>query len=158
MKDSGLCVDRIIREFLKIGEAVAGRWIQMPQSVLLLQMVPGRPDTGAIYLYDRQDQMFYMIGFDAHDDDLTVHEFEQLVREYGLLFYASQPTFAQTVARLPWPRPSLVGMPLTGEVAADLSLDAELAGKRCRTFPSRLRERRRLPGRFGPWLQGLGSA
>jgi hypothetical protein len=47
-------VDRVIREFLKIGEAVAGRWIEMPCGVLLLQMVPGSPSSGAIYLYDRK--------------------------------------------------------------------------------------------------------
>ncbi len=84
-------VDRVIREFLKIGEAVAGRWIEMPYGILLLQMVPGSPSSGAIYLYDRKEQVFYMVGFDGPDDNLTVEEFEQLVAEYGLLRYAERP-------------------------------------------------------------------
>jgi hypothetical protein len=85
-------VGRVIREFLKIGEAVASRWIEMPYGVLLLQMVPGSPSSGAIYLYDRKQQVFYMLGFDGPDDNLTVEEFEQLVSEYGLLRYAEKPS------------------------------------------------------------------
>lgn len=95
LKDSGLYVDRIIREFLKIGEAVAARWVQMPRGVLLLQLVPGRLDSGAIYLYDRAKQMFYMLGFDGPDDDLTPEEFDQLFEEYQLLRYAADPGLAQ---------------------------------------------------------------
>jgi hypothetical protein len=89
-------VDRIIRQFLKIGEAVAGRWIEMPRGVLLLQVVPGNPNSGAIYLYDRQQQTFYMLGFDGPDDNLTIEDFEQLVSEYGLLRYAEQPSLSRT--------------------------------------------------------------
>jgi hypothetical protein len=88
-------VGRVIREFLKIGEAVASRWIEMPCGVLLLQMVPGRPSSGAIYLYDRKQQVFYMLGFDGPDDNLTVEEFEQLVSEYGLLRYAERPSLLE---------------------------------------------------------------
>ena len=91
LKDSGIFVDRIIREFLKIGEAVAARWIEMPQGVLLLQMVPGTSDTGAMYLYDRQEQVFYMLGFDGADDNLTVTEFDDLSAEYNLLRYIADP-------------------------------------------------------------------
>jgi hypothetical protein len=95
LKDSGLYVDRIIREFLKIGEAVAARWIQMPRGILLLQVVPGRPDSGAIYLYDRAKQLFYMLGFDGPEDNLTPDEFDQLFGEYQLLRYAADPSLAQ---------------------------------------------------------------
>lgn len=83
--------DRIIRKFLQVGEAVAARWIEMPQGILLLQMVPERPDSGAIYLYDRQKQVFYMVGFDGPEDNLTVEEFNQLLSEYNLVRYAEQP-------------------------------------------------------------------
>jgi hypothetical protein len=81
----------VIRQFLKIGEAVAARWIEMPQGVLILQMVPGRPDSGAIYLYDRKQQVFYMICFDGPDDNLTLEEFNQLLAEYDLLRFAEHP-------------------------------------------------------------------
>src|SRR5215813_2315199 len=84
--------DRIIRKFLEIGEGVAARWIEMPQGILLLQMVPRQPDSGAIYLYDRQAQVFYMVGFDGSEDNLTVEEFNQLLSEYKLIRYAEQPS------------------------------------------------------------------
>ncbi len=81
----------VIRHFLKIGEAVAARWIEMPQGVLILQMVPGRADSGAIYLYDRKQQVFYMICFDGPEDNLTLEEFNQLLAEYALLRFAEHP-------------------------------------------------------------------
>src|SRR5579864_582588 len=84
--------DRIIRKFLEIGEGVAARWIEMPQGILLLQMVPRQPDSGAIYLYHRQHQVFYMVGFDGPEDNLTVEEFNQLLKEYELLRYAERPS------------------------------------------------------------------
>ena len=121
LKDTGLFVERIIREFLKIGEAVAARWIQMPRGVLLLQMVPGRPDTGAMYLYDRQEQAFYMLGFDGADDNLTIADFDELFAEYNLLRYVSDPGLMRAAAEPAVPiapsvspiRRALLGLTLT---------------------------------------------
>ncbi len=91
-------VDLVIREFLKIGEAVAARWIQMPRGVLLLQMAPENPASGAIYVYDRQRQQFYLVCFEGPDDNLTLPEFQDLALEYGLLRLAEQPALSQEVA------------------------------------------------------------
>ncbi len=85
-------VDRVIHEFLKIGEAVAGRWIQMPKGVLFLQKAPENPASGAIYVYDRQTQELYMLSFEGEDDHLTVEDFSELFTEYNLLRYAEQPS------------------------------------------------------------------
>jgi hypothetical protein len=125
LKDSGVFVDRIIREFLKIGEAVAARWIQMPHGILILQMVPGRSDSGAIYLYDRQQQAFYLLGFDGPDDHLTIEEFEHLMVEYGLLLFAEQPDLAHAT------HSSL----LTLEEA--VAKPSVFTTRRCRTFHQR---------------------
>jgi hypothetical protein len=100
VKDLGLGnpephVDRVIREFLAIGDAVAARWIQMPKAILLLQMVPENPASGAIYVYDRMRQEFYLLSFDGAEDDLTVDEFSQLLPEYNLIQYAEQPNLLQ---------------------------------------------------------------
>ena len=100
VKDLGLGnpephVDRVIREFLSIGDAVAARWIQMPKAILLLQMAPENPASGAIYVYDRLRQDFYLLSFEGAEDDLTVEEFSQLLPEYDLLRYAEQPALLQ---------------------------------------------------------------
>ena len=88
-------VDRLINTFIGIGEAIAARWIQMPKAILLLQMAPENPASGAIYIYDRQRQDFYMLSFEGAEDTLTVEEFAALVREYNLLRYAEQPNLLQ---------------------------------------------------------------
>ena len=102
LKDLGLpnpepYVDKVVRIFLAIGEAVAARWIEMPKGVLLLQMVPNDPASGAIYLYDRTDEHFYMMSFEGADDTLTREEFEGLLPEYELLRYAEEPTLLRGV-------------------------------------------------------------
>jgi hypothetical protein len=88
-------LDRVIQAFLNIGEAIAARWIQMPKAVLLLQMAPENSASGAIYLYSRPAQEFYMISFDGADDSITIEEFLELLPEYGLLQYAEQPVLLQ---------------------------------------------------------------
>lgn len=88
-------VDRVIKEFLVIGDAIAVRWIQMPNAILLLQMAPENPASGAIYVYDRLRQEFYLLSFEGPEDDLTVDDFLQLLPEYNLLRYAEQPGLLQ---------------------------------------------------------------
>lgn len=85
----------LIREFLKIGEAVAGRWIEMPHAILVFQMVADVEDSGAIYLYDRRRHVFYLLCFEGPDDHLTLQEFEQILADYNLLQFAEQPQLAE---------------------------------------------------------------
>jgi hypothetical protein len=85
-------VEHAIKVFLYMGEAIASRWVQMPKGILLLQAVPDDPQSGAIYLYDRQRQIFYFACFDeGRDDSLSVEEFEQLVTEYDLVSWTANP-------------------------------------------------------------------
>lgn len=92
-------VEHAIKVFLYVGEAVASRWIEMPSGVLLLQMVAGNPESGAIYLYDRERQIFYFVCFDeGRDDSLTMDEFEELVAEYDLIFRTANPAVLRPVA------------------------------------------------------------
>ena len=85
-------VEHVVKAFLNVGEALASRWIEMPRGILLLESVPDEPASGAIYLYDREDRIFYFVSFvDGHDDRLTVSEFDQLVAEYDLVSLAANP-------------------------------------------------------------------
>lgn len=88
-------VEHTMKVFLAVGDAVATRWIEMPNGILLLQSIADTPASGAIYLYDRAEQTFYLVTFSqGQDDSLTAREFEQLVEEYNLLW------LVQNVARL----------------------------------------------------------
>jgi hypothetical protein len=81
-------IAHVVKVFLAIGEGVAARWIEMPKCVLLLQTIAGIPESGAIYLYDRERHQFYLAVFEqGREDALTTTEFEKLVVEYDLLGY-----------------------------------------------------------------------
>lgn len=81
-------IDHVVKVFLKVGDAVAMRQIEMPSCVLLLQSVADVAASGAIYLYDRERTIFYLAVFEeGRDDALTTGEFELLVEEYELLRY-----------------------------------------------------------------------
>lgn len=64
------------------------------QEASFLQTVPGQPASGAIYLYDRQRQIFFFAEFvDGRDDSLTAEEFDHLVTEYDLTSWTANPAF-----------------------------------------------------------------
>jgi hypothetical protein len=96
----GATVEQVVTSFLWIGEAIAERWIEMPKGILLLQSIPGRDGSGAIYLYDRDRQVFFFVNFaDGRDDSFTAVEFDALVNEYDLVSFAARPAGLSTLAR-----------------------------------------------------------
>jgi hypothetical protein len=96
-------VEHVMKVFITLGEGQASRWIEMPKGVLLLQTVPDEPASGAIYLYDRELQVFYFVVFDlGRDDSLTAAEFDELVMEYNLVSWTAHPAlFRRGVAKHP---------------------------------------------------------
>jgi len=85
-------VEHVMKVFVTLGEGLASRWIEMPRGVLLLQTVPDDPASGAIYLYDRELQVFYFVVFDeGRDDSLITAEFDELVAEYNLVSWTAHP-------------------------------------------------------------------
>jgi len=119
----------VISQFLKIGEAVAARWIEMPQGVLILQIIAGRADSGAIYFYDRKQQIFYMIAFDGPDDNLTLEDFNQLLVEYDLIRFAEHPNLIElqpSPPPVPPPPPLVFEVPLLEAPAPGLLVQEEL--------------------------------
>lgn len=86
-------VEHVLRVFLSVGEAIAARWIEMPKGVLLLQVVADQPASGAIYLYDRERHIFFLVDFaEGRDDSLSPAEFDELVTEYNLVSCAANPS------------------------------------------------------------------
>lgn len=97
-KDIGLrkdaSIELVVKGFLTVGEAIAARWIEMPKGILLLQAVPDQAASGAIYLYDRERQIFFFVDFaEGRDDTITAAEFDQLVTEYNLISWTANPRF-----------------------------------------------------------------
>lgn len=98
--------NRAINTFLDVASgagyrAIAQRLTQMPKGVLLFQAVADEPASGAIYILVRDSGEFYAVTFDGPSDNLTIREFEALVREYGLLEYAVNPQLIQALGEMP---------------------------------------------------------
>ena len=84
-------VEEIVAAFLEIGEAVATRWIETRKGVLLLQMVPGDSASGAIYLFDRLREQWYMLSFENCEDQFSPEQFDRAFTEYDLFRLVEQP-------------------------------------------------------------------
>jgi hypothetical protein len=91
----------LIRAYLEWAEGYAEYWLQMKNGAVLLQMIPGCPDSGAIYLLNSLNRTFYLIAFEEGDSTLTKKRFEELVSEYRLLDYASYPQLIEAPVQEP---------------------------------------------------------
>lgn len=84
-------IQEIVTAFLEIGEAIATRWIETRKGLLLLQMVPDNSASGAIYLFDRQREQWYLLSFEKCEDQFTSEEFDRALSEYDLFRLIEQP-------------------------------------------------------------------
>jgi len=68
------------------------RWVQFRKALFVFLVVPGDPDSGAFYVYDRRSRIWY--GMDFEDDKVggyTVNDFDRLVRECRFLDLVERP-------------------------------------------------------------------
>ncbi len=68
------------------------KWVQFPKALFVFLVVPGDPESGAFYLYDRHSKVWFWLDFD--DDKFggyTVSDFERLVRECRFLDIIERP-------------------------------------------------------------------
>jgi hypothetical protein len=84
-------VEQTVAAFLEIGEAIATRWIQTAKGVLILQMVPDNGASGAIYVFDRQRELWHMLSFEGCEDQFTSEKFDRAFSEYDLFRLVEQP-------------------------------------------------------------------
>lgn len=84
-------IEQTVAAFLEIGEAIATRWIQTAKGVLLLQLVPGDDASGAIYVFDRRRDQWYMLSFEECEDQFTSEKFDRAFSEYDLFRLVEQP-------------------------------------------------------------------
>ena len=84
-------IEQTVAAFLEIGEAIATRWIQTAKGVLLLQIVPDDNASGAIYVFDRQREQWYMLSFEECEDRFTSEKFDRAFSEYELFRLVEQP-------------------------------------------------------------------
>jgi len=62
------------------------RWIEFPASVLLFLLVPGDPDSGAVYVLDRKNGTWYAVDFeDEQFGGYSVSQLEMLLKDCNFL-------------------------------------------------------------------------
>lgn len=63
--DAGKDIEAAVAELLVTTEhPQIARWVQFPTSVVLFLLVPNDPESGAIYVYDRRDGVWYWVDFE----------------------------------------------------------------------------------------------
>jgi hypothetical protein len=82
----------VLRAFLQRGEARAERLVEDKDGFLILQSIPGRRNTGAIYVYHERLGAFFWLSFGDREDDLSGEDFQNALRIYRLVrFVADGP-------------------------------------------------------------------
>ena len=91
--DSGADLQSAIAALVKVTETVEiVRWIEFPASVLLFLLVPGDPDSGAVYVLDRKKGTWYAVDFeDEQFGGYSVSQLEMLLKDCNFLDLIERP-------------------------------------------------------------------
>jgi hypothetical protein len=77
------------------------RWVEFPASVLLFLLVPGDPESGALYVLDRKKGIWYAVDFDDEQyGGYSLVHLEMLLSECNFLGLVERPGLLRT--GLPW--------------------------------------------------------
>ena len=78
---------------IKVAENVEiVRWIELPASVLLFLLVPGDPESGAVYVLDRKNGVWYAIDFEGEQfGGYSVRQLETLLKDCNFLDLIERP-------------------------------------------------------------------
>ena len=91
--DPGFDLPGAVAALIKVAENVEiVRWIELPSSVLLFLLVPGDPDSGAVYVLDRKKGTWYAVDFeDEQFGGYSVSQLETLLKECNFLDLIERP-------------------------------------------------------------------
>jgi hypothetical protein len=79
----------ILGAFLKAGEARAERLVETDGGFIVLQSIPHRPNSGAIYAFNESLRAFFWMRFDEKEDTLNSIDFQNALRVYNLFAYTA---------------------------------------------------------------------
>ncbi len=91
--DVGRCSDGAVKRLLDVTEnPKIEKWVQFPKALLVFLVVPGDPESGAFYVYDRRARIWFWVDFDDEKfGGYTVGDFDSLVRECRFLDIVERP-------------------------------------------------------------------
>ena len=93
----GASLEMAIARLLDLTEHPAiAKWVQFPKALFVFLVVPGDPESGAFYVFDRRKEVWYWVDFeDEKFGGYTVGDFDQLVRECRFLDIVERPRLLQ---------------------------------------------------------------
>jgi hypothetical protein len=91
--DTGGSLDGAVAKLLDVTEhPVIAKWIQFPKALFLFLLVPGDPESGAFYVYDRRSRTWFWVDFeDEKFGGYNLSDFDRLVRECRFLDLVERP-------------------------------------------------------------------
>jgi len=100
--NAGGSLDAAVAKLLDVTEHPAiARWVQFPKALLLFLLVPGDPESGAFYVYDRRSRIWFWVDFDDEKfGGYNLSDFDRLVRDCRFLDLVEHPQLFK--GRGPW--------------------------------------------------------
>jgi len=91
--DVGRCSNGAVKKLLVVTEhPKIEKWVQFPKALFVFLIVPGDPESGAFYVYDRRARIWFWVDFDDEKfGGYTVNDFDRLVRECRFLDIVEHP-------------------------------------------------------------------
>lgn len=90
--DGTVALDQASRGLAERSEAQIVRWVQFPAGALFFVLVPGDPTSGAVYVFDRRNGVFYSVDFnDQNWGGYSLAEYEVLERTHRISRLAQRP-------------------------------------------------------------------
>jgi len=91
--DVGGSLEGAVAKLLDVTEHPAiARWVQFPKALLLFLLVPGDPESGAFYVYDRRSRVWFWVDFDDEKfGGYNLSDFDRLVRDCRFLDLVERP-------------------------------------------------------------------
>ena len=101
----GVDLQTAVATLIKVAENVEiVRWIELPNSALLFLLVPGDPESGALYVLDRKPGTWYSVDFEDNQfGGYSLVQFETLLKDCRFLDLVERPGLWRTY-RLVWYR------------------------------------------------------
>jgi hypothetical protein len=96
-QEVGASLEMAVARLLDLTEhPTIAKWVQFPRVLFVFLVVPGDPESGAFYVFDRSRRVWHWVDFeDEKFGGYTVSDFDQLVRECRFLDIVERPQLLQ---------------------------------------------------------------
>jgi hypothetical protein len=96
--EAGASFEMAVARLLDLTEhPTIAKWVQFPKALFVFLVVPGDPESGAFYVFNRRNKVWYWVDFeDEKFGGYTVSDFDQLVRECRFLDLVERPHLLQS--------------------------------------------------------------